>query len=426
MLIEFTVGNYRSFKDKKTLRMDASAAVSEHRDNLISVGKQKLLRSAVLFGANASGKSNLLRAMGVMRSNVLHSASRSSSDEIKLEPFLLTDTFIHRPSHFEIIFLISDFRYRYGFEIDKQRCHSEWLFESKREVEKPLFIRENGDIQISKSFKEGKGLETKTKPNSLFLSICDQFNGTIAARLIAWFNKCIPTLLDYSRLYRNNTFNLFLNEELSVEAIEFVKKLDLGLNDIYLDIEDVEAQDWEGGISKTTLIAAKTKHQKFNLQNEPNGEVEFDMEEAESSGTNKLFDLSGYIFSSLYNGGVLVADELDAKLHPLMTRAIVRLFNDPATNPNNAQLIFATHDSNLLSNGNFRRDQIYFTEKDQYGATDLYSLAEFKEEGNGKVRKDRSFSKDYLQGRYGAVPHIGNVENLMDPSWQKSEVEANQ
>ncbi len=426
MLIEFTVGNYRSFKDKKTLRMDASLSVSEYRENLISIGKQNLLRSVALYGANASGKSNLLRALGVMRSNVLHSASRSSSDEIKLEPFLLTDTFSHQPSYFEISFWIGDLRYRYGFEIDKQRCHAEWLFESKREAEKALFIRENGDIQISKSFKEGKGLESKTKPNSLFLSICDQFNGSVAATILAWFNKCIPTLLDYSRLYRNNTFNLFLNEKLSSEAIEFLKKLDLGLNDIFLEIEDVDAQDWEGGISTTTLIAAKTKHQKFNLQNEPIGEVEFDMEEAESSGTNKLFDLSGYIFSCLYSGGVLIADELDAKLHPLMTRAIVRLFNDPATNPNNGQLIFATHDTNLLSNCNFRRDQIYFTEKNQYGATDLYSLAEFKDADNDKVRKDRSFYKDYMQGRYGAVPHIENFEYLMNSTWQKREVVANQ
>ncbi|MBC7774027.1 MAG: ATP-binding protein [Phycisphaerae bacterium] len=426
MLIEFTVGNYRSFKDKKTLRMDAATSVSEHRENLISEGKHKLLRSAVLYGANASGKSNLLRAMGLMRSNVLHSASRSSSDDIKIEPFLLTDTSEHRPSYFEAIFWINHSRYRYGFEIDKQKCHSEWLFESKREVEKPLFIRENEDIQISKLFKEGKGLEAKTKPNSLFISVCDQFNGFTSAQIVAWFNS-LSVSPELTWLSRNWTIDSYFDEKLRGEAIAFIKKLDLSIEKIILKSENHYTQDFEGGDNyEMTLLTAKTIHQKFNEFGEPIETVEFDMEEAESSGTNKLFDLSGPIFYCLQKGSLFIADELDAKLHPLMTRAIVRLFNDPATNPNNAQIIFATHDTNLLSYGNFRRDQIYFTEKDQYGATDLYSLAEFKEEGNGKVRKDRSFYKDYMQGRYGAVPHIGNFENLLNPSWQKSEAEANQ
>ena len=406
--------------------MDASTSVSEHRENLISVGKNKLLRSAVLYGANASGKSNLLRAMGVMRSNVLHSASRSSSDEINIESFLLNETSAPKPSYFEAIFRISDLRYRYGFEIDKQRCHSEWLFESKREVEKPLFIREQGDIQISRSFKEGKGLDTKTKPNSLFLSICDQFNGMVAAQIVAWFNE-LGISSEHTWLSRNWTINTYFDAKLRGEAIAFIQKLDLSIEKIILKSENHITQDFEGGDSyEMTLLTAKTVHQKFNELGESIGTVEFDMEEAESSGTNKIFDLSGLIFSCLHNGGLFIADELDAKLHPLMTRAIVRLFNDPSTNPNNAQLIFATHDTNLLSYGNFRRDQIYFTEKDQYGATDLYSLAEFKEEGNGKVRKDRSFYKDYMQGRYGAVPHIGNLENLLNPTWQKNEAEVNQ
>jgi len=421
MLIEFTVGNYRSFKDKKTLRMDASSSVSEHREKLISAGKYKLVRSAVLYGANASGKSNLLRAMGVMRSNVMHSASRSSAEDIVYyEPFLLNETSAHRPSHFELVFEIEEIRYRYGFEFDKSRFHAEWLFELKKGSEKPLFIRDMDEIQVSKIFPEGKGLEKRTKSNSLFLSICDQFNGTVAASITAWLTKCNVMLGDSSRIYRNHTFNLFLNEKLIEKAIEFIKTLDLSIDDVYLDAENVNAQDSEGGDThETTLISAKTIHQKFNDDGEQVGQVEFDMDKSESSGTNKLFDLSGPIFSCLSNGGLFIADELDAKIHPLMTRAIVRLFNDPETNPNNAQLIFATHDTNLLNSGNFRRDQIYFTEKDQYGATDLYSLIEFKEDGNGKVRKDRSFHKDYMQGRYGAVPHIGNLENLLNPTWQK-------
>jgi AAA15 family ATPase/GTPase len=159
-------------------------------------------------------------------------------------------------------------------------------------------------------------------------------------------------------------------------------------------------------------------HKKFDKNNKKIGEVEFDMRSQESAGTNKMFNISGPIFDVLQDGGVLVVDELDSSLHPLMTLAITRLFNSDKDNSKNAQLIFSTHDTNLFSYGKYRRDQIYFVEKDKYGASDLYSLVEYREEDGTKVRKDRSFENDYIEGRYGAIPYIGEISKIIT-EWQE-------
>ncbi len=173
-------------------------------------------------------------------------------------------------------------------------------------------------------------------------------------------------------------------------------------------------KDLEGSIR----FKINTVHQKFDGDNNLAGEVNFDMRSQESSGTNKVFNISGPVFDVLQDGGVLIVDELDASLHPLMTLAITRLFNSTEDNPKNAQLIFTTHDTNLFTYGKYRRDQIYFVEKDKYGASDLYSLVEYREEDGTKVRKDRSFENDYIEGRYGAVPFIGNLSKILQ-EWQE-------
>jgi AAA15 family ATPase/GTPase len=158
-------------------------------------------------------------------------------------------------------------------------------------------------------------------------------------------------------------------------------------------------------------VALKTLHPVSDDQGKQVSTIEFDVRLQESAGTNKVIDLSGPIFDTLLNGGVLVADELDAKLHPLLTLSIIRLFQNPELNQKGGQLIFATHDTNILSICNLRRDQIYFVEKNSSGASDLYSLVEYNKEG--KVRKDRSFEKDYISGRYGAIPYVGDFDKLL-------------
>ena len=425
MLIEFTVGNFLSFRDNKTLTLEATN-ITEYKDSTFKSGQFKLLKSAVLYGANSSGKSNFIKAMSIMKKIVMTSAEKSSASKFEIIPFLLNTSTENNPSFFEVVFLIQNTRFRYGFEIDKESIRGEWLFKLEIKEEIPLFIREEEGIGVTDDFQEGSRLESKTRENALFLSVVDQFNGEIAGNIIQWFNNW-GTISGLSHEnYRRVTFSLLDNKKSKARLLDFFKDLDLGFDQIKFrkekfqksflpsDIPSELLEDIITDLQGKTVARIDTIHKKFDEKGNQVGFEDFDLREQESSGTNKVFDISGPIFDTLLDGGILVIDELDAKLHPLMTAAITNLFNSPEYNTKNAQLIFATHDTNLLSYGRFRRDQIYFLEKDKYEASDLYSLIEYKEEGtSSKIRKDRSFEKDYINGRYGAIPFIGNFEKLL-------------
>jgi len=427
MLLEFTIGNFLSIKEPVTLSLEASS-ISDFPENMFIKGRYKLLKSAVIYGANASGKSNFLQAISDMRNMVKSSAKMSSTDTFDVTPFLLNTQTETLPSFFEILFLLDEVRYRYGFEITPSRVHTEWLYHAKASAEKPLFIRDGDAIEVSAKFPEGKNLESKTRENALFLSVCDQFNGETAKKIMQWFSKgnAISGLVHDS--YRRVTFKMLNDPECRPAITEFLEKLDLGFGEVHVQEEDFSPEKLPENLPLATRLRLsadlkgkkvfrfKTIHNQFNPAGEKTGEIEFDLDLQESSGTNKVFDLLGPVFDTLMSGKVLVVDELDAKLHPLLTKALVALFNSEENNPHNAQLVFATHDTNLLAYGNFRRDQIYFAEKDKEGATSLYSLVEYKEDG--AVRKDRSFEKDYVQGRYGAIPYLGDLSNLFS-KWQE-------
>lgn len=424
MLVEFSVGNFLSFKTKTILSL-AATSIKEHVDtNIFSAERLDLLKGAVIYGANTSGKSNFIRAMSTMRRLVLQSFEQSSIDELDIIPFLLNTDTEKSPSFFETVFIIDNIRYRYGFEVDDKQIHAEWLFEAPKNAEKPLFIRESDGIEVMKGFPEGKDLEERTRENALFLAVADQFNGKIAKKIMQWFNNFITISgLSHER-YKAVTFDMLENEQTNSKLLNFYKKLDLGFDDITIGKKPFDPKelpkdmpenlvkqlvtDFEGAFK----IDIKTIHKKYDSKGKYVGNVEFDMRSQESSGTNKLFNISGPVFDVLNDGGVLVVDELEASLHSLLTLAITKLFNSKEFNRNNAQLIFATHDTNLLYYGNYRRDQIYFIEKDKYGSSGIYSLVEYKEEGK-TVRKDRSFEKDYMEGRYGGIPFIGNLINAV-------------
>lgn len=429
MLLEFSVGNYLSFKTKTTLSL-AATSIKEHIDtNIFSTERSNLLKGAVIYGANASGKSNFIRAMSTMRRLVLLSFEQSSADELDITPFLLNTETETETSFFETVFIINNTRYRYGFEVDDKKIHSEWLFEAIKNSEKPLFLREEDGIEVMKTFPEGKDLEERTRDNALFLAVADQFNGKISKKIMQWFNNFITISGLSHEGYKGVTFEMLENKKTSLALLDFYKKLDLGFDDITISKKNFDPKDLpndmpEGFVKQLVTdlegafkIDIKTIHKKYNAKDKSVGNVEFDMRSQESAGTNKFFNISGPVFDVLNDGGVLVVDELDASLHPLLTLAITKLFNSKEFNRNNAQLIFATHDTNLLYYGNYRRDQIYFVEKDQYGASDMYSLVGYKEEGK-TIRKDRSFEKDYIEGRYGAIPFIGNLSNIVT-EWQE-------
>lgn len=430
MLLEFSVGNFLSFKEIKTLSLVASSISDFKETNIIQTEKNTLLRGSIIYGANASGKSNFIRAMSTMKRIIMLSFNQTSSQVLNVTPFLLNTEFEKKPSFFEIIFEIAGIRYRYGFEVTNKEIAGEWLFEAKKKAERLLFIRQGDGIEVSPSYKEGINLESKTRDNALFLSVVDQFNGVIAKQVIKWFSSFIAISGLSHEDYESVTFSLLEKAKTAQLLINFYNKLDLGFPTVKVDKikfnpkeipEDIPeslikllVKDLEGSYK----FSIKTSHKKFDINNKAIGEVEFDMRSQESSGTNKLFNLSGSVFDVLHNGGVLVVDELDSSVHPLITLAITRLFNSTIDNPNNAQLIFTTHDTNLFSYGNYRRDQIYFIEKDKYGASDIYSLVEYREEDGVKVRKDRSFESDYIQGRYGAIPFIGEISKTL-LEWQE-------
>ncbi len=426
MLINFTCRNFLSFKNEKTFSLLAATPVKEFQEeNVFKADRYKLLKGAVIYGANAGGKSNLLKAMNKMRNLVINSSKNIQKGEtLGISPFFLCASTVKSPSKFEITFLIDNIKYRYGFEADDLEIKSEWLYFTSKIKEIPLFLRKGEGIEVFNKFKGGKGLEERTRNNALFLSVCAQFNVEAATKIMSWFyNFNIISGLEDKR-YQHISEDMLINDADSERMIiDFVKKADLGIQKI--DIirtkitDDILPEDTPNDI-KNVLINNKmsdisTIHNFYDDEGSPIGITKFNFYTQESEGSKKFFRLSGPIINTLIEGKILVIDELDARLHPILSAEIVRMFNSKDTNPNNAQLIIATHDTNLLSAKIFRRDQIWFTEKDNNEASDLYSLVEYKLP-RGKIRNDASFAKDYIRGRYGAIPFPGDFKSIWSNS----------
>ncbi len=399
MLINFTFKNFRSFRDEKTLSLEAGS-INELKESVFEAADNKLLPVAVMYGANSSGKSNVLLAIVAMRNIVLNSVKLNPKDKLEFSPFMLDLESSQQPTSFEIQFMIGDLRYRYGFDYDETSIKQEWLYEKRKaEREFNLFLRADDEFEISKArFQEGLGFEKLVTPNRLFISLVAQLNGTKSMSILDWFENCNYLSGIDNIGYEEKTLQMLFNKENGCEQVtDFFHHTQLGFNDII-----VSAKKSDG----TSVIEAKTVHSVYDREGNAVKEMAFFKDEMESEGTKKIIEISGPIFDTLRAGKLLIVDELDAKLHPLLTRSIVRLFMDKVTNPNGAQLVFATHDTNLLNLSYIRRDQIWFTEKDNTESSDLYSLLEFRDDNGTKVRKDRSVQKDYINGRYGAIPFL--------------------
>lgn len=433
MLIEFRVGNYRSFKDTVTLSMVASNINSHSQEidnhNVFAVDDElKLLKSAAIYGANASGKSNLAKAISFMKWFMINSSKETQSTEkIGVEPFELNTDTKTAPSFFEIVFLLDGKKYRYGFEATQERVISEWLFYVPTSKETRIFARfydGNSDKMeyLSKRFK-GEGIHAKTRHNALFISVAAQFNVKIAQQILELLTQKLHLIsgLEDKKYLAYTIKCLSADHENRESVINLIKKLDLGIREISLEETEVNydslpkdiPEELKRIILKTGAVkssAINTFHQKFDHQGNYVELERFNLQHHESEGTQKIVALAGALVDTLKNGQVLIFDEFDARLHPLISKAIVRVFNSQETNYNHAQLIFMTHDTNLLSSQLFRRDQIWFTEKNKYGATDLYSLVEYK------IKNDHSYERDYINGKYGAIPFIGNLTEIIGVS----------
>lgn len=421
MIVQFTVGNFLSFNAKQVLNLEAKG-ISELKTNICTFKAEKILRSMVIYGANSSGKSNLIKALERMREVVLSSVRLNDSDELEYSPFLLSIETDSLPTFFEIIFWKESIRYRYGFEYNLRQIENEWLFAGKSEKsEKALFIRTIEGIAVDAKYKEGEGIESKTNNNRLFVSLVAQLGGPISKQILEFFkNYNVLSGLDHNDYKGFTTRMLHKNLNGCEESLELYQKLKLGFQDIKAIESDFNLSEIPENLPDELRIklvkdltgkrniSLKTVHNKYDKKGDIVDFVLFDKLKNESEGTNKIIDLSGPIFDTLKFGKALIIDELDAKLHPLITMRIVELFNSPISNTKNAQLIFATHDTNLLGEELFRRDQIWFTEKDEREQTELYSLYDFNLPDGSKVRNDSNLEKNYIRGRYGAIPFITN------------------
>ncbi len=432
MLVDFTIKNYRSFKDESLFSMVAEKKKDDISQNLFNVsedGNISLLKTAVIYGANASGKSNLLLAFDTLKNFILNSTDLKLDQEIPYyKPFLLDVETRNEPVFFEIEFITNEpMRYRYCVEFDKTQVIFEKLSFFPEKAERNLYERTGLNNYKWGRYLKGKkeSLTSEVLKNVLFLSKAAN-NNESDERLkdvYRYFrtNFMLHTSVDSSR---NVVFftSLKMNDvSFNDNLIEFLKSADLGISSVRIRKEQIDLDDSDfpenmpNELKEKIINDLSTKidigHKIYGNKNETGEEHYFKLQD-ESAGTIKMFDLAGKIIDTLKTGRILFIDELDSSFHPLMSEYILSIFNDPVKNPKNAQLIVATHDAHLLDSEKLRRDQIWFVEKDKYGASNLYSLDEFEK---SEVRKNVPFDKWYLSGRFGALPLIDkNLFSVVD------------
>ena len=398
MLVNFTFKNFRSFRGEMTLSMEATA-IQELSDAVVRSCGEDLLPVAVMYGANSSGKSNVLKALKAMRDVLLNSVKLNPKDRLDAEPFSLDLTSSFAPTSFEIQFTLNGSKFRYGFDYTSEMIISEWLYEKRPgEREFELFLRSGNEFKISKTrFSEGIGKQDATPANRLFVSLVAQLNGKVSQSILDWFSNIEYMSGMDGKGYAGKTLRTIFYQDAGKEDImNLLNQTHLGFDGISVSMN----------IADEDSVDSKTIHNIYDDNGNIVGKKEFPTDKMESEGTKKMIEIAGPIVDAIRLGQILIVDELDAKLHPFLTRKIISMFMDKEFNQNGAQLIFATHDTNLLNIQYLRRDQIWFTEKDKTDSTELYSLVEFRDEAGNKVRNDRNIEKDYINGRYGAIPFM--------------------
>ena len=423
-LQEFSFGNFRSFKDLNTLNLLPAKIKSKNnsfdKKNIIYSNEASFLKAKAIYGANASGKSNITRALIAFLSIIDSSVKNTHALDV-IDNFRLSTETENEPTFFQMIFWLDSIKYRYGFEVTDQEVVAEWLFGTKNVREQAYFIRDSQEIiKLDKTnFQEGdkvrKLLSDKNseifRNNSLYLSSLASFGFSKLSKKIV---EAITSTLVIDGLGDESLHN-YARNSLSREIekkyiLNMLKIADIGIEDIEdyeIPIEDMPEDIDDSAkekLNKSKFLISSRK--KFDDDGKEIGIAPMMFKKNESEGTKKLFELSPIIYKAIQDNSVLFIDEFDARFHPLLTQKIVELFNSEQNS--GAQLVFITHDTNLLNADILRRDQIDFVEKDKYGASHTYSLIEFK-----GTRKDSLFEKNYIQGKYGAIPFLGDFEGII-------------
>ena len=409
MLIRFSFKNFKSFKNENVLDMEATS-LKEHEYNVVKTDQVNLLKVAAIYGANASGKTNVLQAFDYMKKRILvsdDSKKNSPIDEDNVYSFMINN----EPISLEVEILAKNSKiYKYGFDVLKDSIVSEWLYIKKINKFYMVFEREKNNVTMKSNNKisELANIDERT----LFLNIYSKIDKDNED-----FNNVYDWFVNANYLDLGNPrFEDFINTRISLkilsdekykkELLRFIKTFDSGIEGIKTTPDSIEKVQNNNRVVKVELI-----------HRGENNELKALPLELESNGTRKMFHLFDFFMDALRNGMVLFIDELDAKLHPLLTRYIINLFHNSETNIGNGQLIYSTHDTVNLNKETFRRDEIWFTEKNRDGVSEMYALSDYildDEDGNNKsgkkVRNDATYNKDYLTGRYGAIPVLEEFE----------------
>ena len=421
MLVEFRVGNHRSLRDEQVLTMEAGKGFDpkDPRPRKVKGWRKPLLPVVALYGANASGKSNVLAALRYMQDMVAYSHYHLGPEQGVPQDSFAWGPDKQKPSLYEATFIVNGTRYEYGFEVANGVFSEEWLFAWPKGKKQTWLERDGMKFGYGDHFKgENKTIERVTRPNALFLSVAAQHGHPSLSVINLWLRSLYiprvgPSVLGQMfDVHPLSELALFISRRMSQHEqtgpmaelvkteMELFQRFRSLIQSSDVGIIDIELRTDHGDTAREGQRKLMVQHQNQNQ----GGNAWLPIEQ-ESQGTQTLFRIGIPIVRALVNGGVLVADELEASLHPMLAQQIIAQFNHPSTNPKNAQLIFTTHDTNLLGpvdgEPTLRRDQVWFTEKDQDGATVLYPLTDYK------PRKAENLERGYLQGRYGAIPFLG-------------------
>jgi AAA15 family ATPase/GTPase len=417
MLLEFRLRNFRSFRDEQTFTLIAEDKEESHSISIPGSDEDSALRTVAVYGPNASGKTNLLLALRAMQQVVVNSATATQrGDQIEpVYPFRLNEESRNSPTMFDITFVVEKegdkVEFQYGFEATRDRVIEEWLYSYPHNRPRKYFTREykndKGDYEFGFGdyFKgQKKQIAEATRPNALYLSTAAQLNNKSIAPVFDWFRNSIQYLA--GRDVRSQlTERLCEDDSVRQVVVDLLKAADVGIRDLHVEEGSVDVSEVPSGL--LDFLEESGQREKFEedmsrivhfQHSDDSTKEELLSLQEESRGTRQYFSLLGPVMNSLGGGQVLLIDELDSSLHPLMVEEVIRLFNDPETNPNGAQLIFNLHDTSPFDKDIINRDQIWITEKFPEGNSELIALLEYS------PRENEAMEKKYREGKYGGIP----------------------
>lgn len=415
MLVDFRVKNFRSLRDEQTISLVASKDTTLQDLNTMPSGIKAaptLLRSVAIYGPNAGGKSNLMKALQYMRAVVIESASvMQPGQTFNVQPFQFDTESIVQPIEFEVTFILGGVRHQYGFELNSQRITREYLLVYKAFKPQQWFDRHYDEVTGKDIYEFGPGLkgpkavwEGATRPNALFLSMAVQLNSEQLRPIFDWFVNQLVIFNEITPLGQQFSVEMLRRPEGKRAICDFLISADISISDIEVITRKVSGQavHFDMAAGKTELRNEEQEVSELLFHHVTDqGRAVFSLSD-ESMGTRNLLFLTGPVLDILDKGMTLLVDELGSSLHPLLVRRLVELFQSPTINKKGAQLIFTTHDTSLLNPELYRRDQIWFIEKDQDQASKVYPLSDFS------PRKNEALENGYLMGRYGALPFLGD------------------